>query len=216
MKSLFIPALALALFLSGCSSSEFSNGNRYAGNCTSVGDIVEIDNELAICLSINREARYLIEGPAIDDIKLLAGINWLDLFLSDEGRALVSSGGFKYDDFASIDIDTLNLKRFIVNKPEWKGVAALILAEEEAREQIRRVERDYCPKLIDDPNAFCAPKIMSDEGSARWFEASDLWNVAFERLDEELELIGVYIEGQYQLDGIKAAEFALKKLREGN
>jgi len=208
------PVLALVLLFSGCSSNESADGTRDAGNCTTFGEIVDKGNEVAICLNINGEARYLIEGPAIDDIRLLAGINWLDFFLSDEGQALVSNGSFVYDDFASIDVDSLNLKRFIVNKPEWKNVAALILAEEEAWGEVESVKREYCPQLIEDPNAFCAPKIMSDEGSSRLFEASDLWNVAVERLDKELDLIGVSIEGQYQLDGLKAAEFALRKLRE--
>ena len=87
------------------------------------------------------------------------------------------------------------------------------MESEEAWAEVKNVEREYCPQLRDDPNAFCAPKIMSDEGMAKWFEASDSWNAVVERLDKEIELIGVYLEGQYQIDGFLAAKFALERFR---
>jgi hypothetical protein len=211
VKFLFLPVLALLLVLSGCGSGQSSDGTKDVGDCTNIGEIIESGDGFAICLSIDGGPKYLVSGPAIEDIKLLAGINWLDFFLSDEGRSLIKEDRFTYDDFASIDVQTLNLKRFIADKPEWKGVAALILAEEEAYSELKQVEMEYCPQLIDNPDAFCAPKIMSDEGSAKWFEASDYWNAKWENLEKELELIGVFIEGKYQIDGLTAARFAIQQ-----
>lgn len=53
---------------------------------------------------------------------------------------------------------------------------------------------------------------MSDEGSAKMFEADKILQTAAENLEKELQLIGVFIEGKYQVDGITAARFVLKSL----
>jgi hypothetical protein len=209
MKKLSI-GIVLILLLTGCGSSESADGSRDAGDCTTLGEIIESNGELAICVNLEGKKTYLIEGPAMDDIKLLAGIKSFTFYLSDEGQAMAEDLGWDYQDFNSIDYDVLNLKRYIADKPEWSEVAGLILAEEAAQIDLDYVWKNYCPK---DPEAYCAPKTMSAEGVAEYDRTSAIWDVAVTALNEKLELIGVALEGQYQLDGLKAAEFAMKSLK---
>jgi hypothetical protein len=209
MKKLSL-AIALILVLTGCGSSESADGSRDAGDCTTIGEIIESNGEMAICVKTNDTTKYLISGPAMDDVKLLAGIKSFAFYLSDEGQAMASDLGWEYQDFDRIDYEVLNLKRYIADKPEWSEVAGLILAEEEAAIDVEYVFKNFCPK---DPEAYCAPKTMSAEGVAEWERTDAIWNAASEALTKKLQLIGVAIEGQYQLDGLKAAEFAMKSLK---
>jgi hypothetical protein len=209
MKKLSI-AFALTLLLTGCGSSESADGSRDAGDCTTLGEIIESNGEMAICVKVKNADKYLIAGPAMDDIKLLAGIKSFAFYLSDEGQAMADDLGWEYSDFDSIDYEVINLKRYIADKPEWKDVAGLILAEEKAAQEMEYVIKNYCPK---DPEAYCAPKTMSAEGVAEVDRTSAIWDVAVTALDKRVELIGVAIEGQYQLEGLKAAEFAMKSLK---
>ena len=209
MRKLSI-GIALLLLLTGCGSSESADGTRDAGDCTTLGEIIESNGELAICVNLEGKKTYLIEGPAIDDIKLLAGISDSAVRYTDEGDALAAKFGWDWEDFNSIEYETLNLKRYITNKPEWSEVAALILAEEEAEIEVGYVWKNYCPK---DPEAYCAPKTMSAEGAAEWERKDAIWNDAIEALNVKLELIGVAIEGQYQVEGLKAVEFAIKSFK---
>ena len=208
MRKLTI-GIALLLLLTGCGSSKSAVGSRDAGDCTTLGEIIESNGEMAICLKIENTNKYLIEGPVIEDIKLLAGIKRSDFYLSDQGQALMSEFGWTYQDLNGIDYETINLKRYIADKPEWNGVAALILAEEAASTDMDYVFKNYCPE---DPEAYCAPKTMSDEGVAEYDRTSAIWDAAVTALNDKLELIGVAIEGKYQVDGLKAAEFAMKSL----
>jgi hypothetical protein len=209
MKKLSI-GIVLFLLLTGCGSSESADGSRNAGDCTTLGEIIDSNGELAICVNLEGKKTYLIEGPAIDDIKLLAGISRSRSIYTDEGEALASKFGWDWEEFNSISYETLNLKRYIADKPEWSEVAALILAEEEAGINVDYVWKNYCPE---DPEAYCAPKTMSAEGAAEWDRTDGIWNDAIEALNVKLELIGVAIEGQYQVDGLKAVEFAIKSLK---
>ena len=209
MRKLSI-GIALLLLLTGCGSSESADGTRDAGDCTTLGEIIESDGELAICVNLEGKKTYLIAGPAMDDIKLLAGIKSFALYLSDEGQAMAEDLGWEYQDFNSIDYDVINLKRYIADKPEWKEVAGLILAEEKAAQEMDYVFKNYCPK---DPEAYCAPKTMSAEGNVQYDLADKMMEIADRALTEKLELIGVALEGQYQVDGLKAAEFAIKSLK---
>jgi len=209
MKKLSI-GIALLLLLTGCGSSESADGSRNAGDCTTLGEIIESNGELAICVNLEGKKTYLIEGPAMDDIKLLAGIKSFAFYLSDEGQAMADDLGWEYQDFDNIDYDVLNLKRYIADKPEWKDVAGLILAEEKAAQEMDYVFKNYCPK---DPEAYCAPKTMSAEGNVQYDLADKMMEIADRALTEKLELIGVALEGQYQVDGLKAAEFAMKSLK---
>jgi hypothetical protein len=209
MKKLSI-GIALLLLLTGCGSSESADGSRNAGDCTTLGEIIESNGELAICVNLEGKKTYLIEGPAMDDIKLLAGIKSFAFYLSDEGQAMADDLGWEYQDFDNIDYDVLNLKRYIADKPEWKDVAGLILAEEKAAQEMDYVFKNYCPK---DPEAYCAPKTMSAEGNVQYDLADKMMEIADRALTEKLELIGVALEGQYQVDGMKAAEFAMKSLK---
>jgi len=209
MKKLSI-GIVLLLLLTGCGSSESADGSRDAGDCTTLGEIIESNGEMAICVKVNNANKYLIAGSAMDDIKLLAGIKSFAFYLSDEGQAMADDLGWDYQDFDSIDYDVLNLKRYIADKPEWSEVAGLILAEEAAGIDVEYVFKNYCPK---DPGAYCAPKTMSAEGVAEYDRKDAIWNAASEALTKKLELIGVALEGQYQLDGLKAAEFAMKSLK---
>jgi hypothetical protein len=208
MRKLTI-GIALLFLLAGCGSSKSVVGSRDAGDCTTLGEIIESNGELAICLKIENTNKYLIEGPAIEDINLLAGIKRFDFYLSDQGQALMSEFGWTYQDIEGIDYETINLKRYIADKPEWNGVAALILAEEAAGTDVDYVYKNYCPK---DPEAYCAPKTMSEEGVAEYDRTSAIWDAAVTALKDKLELIGVAIEGKYQVDGLKATEFAMKSL----
>jgi len=208
MRKLTI-GIALLLLLSGCGSSKSAVGSRDAGDCTTIGEIIEINDEFAICLKIENTNKYLIEGPVIEDINLLAGIKRSDFYLSDQGQALMSEFGWTYQDLDGIDYETINLKRYIADKPEWNGVAALILAEEATGTDVDYVLKNYCPK---DPEAYCAPKTMSEQGVAELDRTSAIWGAAVTALNDKLELIGVAIEGKYQVDGLKAAEFAMKSL----
>jgi len=209
MRKLSI-AIALTLVLTGCGSSESADGSRDAGDCTTLGEIIESNGEMAICVKVNNANKYLIAGPAMDDIKLLAGIKSFAFYLSDEGQAMADDLGWSYQDFDNIDYDILNLKRYIADKPEWKDVAGLILADEKAAQEMDYVFKNYCPK---DPEAYCAPKTMSEEGNVQYDRAQELVDIADRALNEKLELIGVALEGQYQVDGLKAAEFAMKSLK---
>ncbi len=209
MRKLSI-GIALLLLLTGCGSSESADGSRYAGDCTTLGEIIESNGELAICVNLEGKKTYLIAGPAMDDIKLLAGIKSFAFYLSDEGQAMADDFGWEYQDFDNIDYDVLNLKRYIADKPEWKDVAGLILAEEKAAQEMDYVFKNYCPK---DPEAYCAPKTMSAEGNVQYDLADKMMEIADRALTEKLELIGVVLEGQYQVDGLKAAEFAMKSLK---
>ena len=209
MKKLSI-GIALLLLLTGCGSSESADGSRNAGDCTTLGEIIESNGELAICVNLEGKKTYLIEGPAMDDIKLLAGIKSFAFYLSDEGQAMADDLGWEYQDFDNIDYDILNLKRYIADNPEWKDVAELILAEEKTAIEVDNVLNNYCPK---DPEVYCGPKVMSAKGYAEWERASAIWNVAVEALDKKAQLIGVALEGQYQLDGFIAAEFVMKNLK---
>jgi hypothetical protein len=209
MKKLSI-SIALLLLLTGCGSSESADGTRDAGVCTTIGEIIETDGEMAICLNNAGNTKYYIEGPVIEDIKLLAGIDSFEFYLSEEGQALSDDLGWSFQDFNDINYDPLNLKRYIADKPKWKDVAALIIAEEKTRDDVDLVERNYCPP---EPDAFCAPKVMSAKGQAEWFRTSELWDAATKNLTEQLELIAVDLEGQYQVDGFKAAAFAIESLR---
>ena len=209
MRKLSI-GIALLLLLTGCGSSESADGTRDAGDCTTLGKIIESNGELAICVNLEGKKTYLIAGPAMDDIKLLAGIKSFALYLSDEGKAMAEDLGWEYQDFNSIDYDVINLKRYIADKPEWKDVAGLILAEEKAAQEMDYVFKNYCPK---DPEAYCAPKTMSSEGNVQYDLADKMMEIADRALTEKLELIGVALEGQYQVDGLKAAEFAMKSLK---
>jgi hypothetical protein len=208
MRKLTI-GIALLFLLAGCGSSKSVVGSRDAGDCTTLGEIIESNGELAICLKIENTSKYLIEGPAIEDINLLAGIKRFDFYLSDQGQALMSEFGWTYQDIEGIDYETINLKRYIADKPEWNEVAALILAEEAAGTDVDYVYKNYCPK---DPEAYCAPKTMSEEGVAEYDRTSAIWDAAVTALNDKLELIGVAIEGKYQVDGLKATEFAMKSL----
>jgi hypothetical protein len=209
MRKLSI-GIALLLLLTGCGSSESADGTRDAGDCTTLGEIIESNGELAICVNLEGKKTYLIAGPAMDDIKLLAGIKSFALYLSDEGQAMAEDLGWEYQDFNSIDYDVINLKRYIADKPEWKDVAGLILAEEKAAQEMDYVFKNYCPK---DPEAYCAPKTMSAEGNVQYDLADKMMEIADRALTEKLELIGVALEGQYQVDGLKAAEFAMKSFK---
>jgi hypothetical protein len=209
MKKLSI-GIALLLLLTGCGSSESADGSRDAGECTTLGEIIDSNGELAICVNLEGKKTYLIAGPAMDDIKLLAGIKSFAFYLSDEGQAMADDLGWEYQDFDNIDYDVLNLKRYIADKPEWKDVAGLILAEEKAAQEMDYVFKNYCPK---DPEAYCAPKTMSAEGNVQYDLADKMMEIADRALTEKLELIGVALEGQYQVDGLKAAEFAMKSLK---
>jgi hypothetical protein len=209
MKKLSI-GIVLILVLTGCGSSESADGSRDAGDCTTLGEIIESNGEMAICVKVNNANKYLIAGPAMDDIELLAGIKSFAFYLSDEGKVMADKLGWDYADFNSIDYDVLNLKRYIADKPEWKDVAGLILADEKAAQEMDYVFKNYCPK---DPEAYCAPKTMSEEGNIQYYRADKLVEIADRALNEKLELIGVALEGQYQLDGLKAAEFAMKSLK---
>ena len=84
------------------------------------------------------------------------------------------------------------------------------MAEEKAAQEMDYVFKNYCPK---DPEAYCAPKTMSAEGNIQYDLADKLVDIANRALTEKLELIGVALEGQYQVDGLKAAEFAMKSLK---
>jgi uncharacterized protein YukE len=53
---------------------------------------------------------------------------------------------------------------------------------------------------------------MSEEGVAEYDRTSAIWDAAVTALNDKLELIGVAIEGKYQVDGLKATEFAMKSL----
>jgi hypothetical protein len=209
MRKLSI-GIALLLLLTGCGSSESADGTRDAGDCTTLGEIIESNGELAICVNLEGKKTYLIAGPAMDDIRLLAGIKSFALYLSDEGQAMAEDLGWEYQDFNSIDYDVINLKRYIADKPEWKDVAGLILAEEKAAQEMDYVFKNYCPK---DPEAYCAPKTMSAEGNVQYDLADKMMEIADRALTEKLELIGVALEGQYQVDGLKAAEFAMKSFK---
>ena len=209
MRKLSI-SIALLLLLTGCGSSESADGSRDAGDCTTLGEIIESNGELAICVNLEGKKTYLIDGPAMENIKLLAGIKSFAFYLSDEGQAMAGDLGWEYQDFNRIDYDVLNLKRYIADKPEWKDVAGLILAEEKAAQEMDYVFKNYCPK---DPEAYCAPKTMSAEGNIQYDLADNLVQAADRALTEKLELIGVALEGQYQIDGLKAAEFAMKSLK---
>ena len=209
MRKLSI-SIALLLLLTGCGSSESADGSRDAGDCTTLGEFIESNGELAICVNLEGKKTYLIDGPAMENIKLLAGIKSFAFYLSDEGQAMAEDLGWEYQDFNRIDYDVLNLKRYIADKPEWKDVAGLILAEEKAAQEMDYVFKNYCPK---DPEAYCAPKTMSAEGNIQYDLADMLVQAADRALTEKLELIGVALEGQYQIDGLKAAEFAMKSLK---
>ena len=209
MRKLSI-GIALLLLLTGCGSSESADGTRDAGDCTTLGEIIESNGELAICVNLEGKKTYLIEGPAIDDIKLLAGITHSTVRYTDEGEALEAKYGWDWEDFNSIQYETLNLKRYIADKPEWSEVAGLILAEEAAGIDVEYVYKNYCPK---DPEAYCAPKTMSAEGFAEYLRKDEILNSAQEALGEKLDLIGVAIEGQYQVESLKAVEFAIKNLK---
>ena len=209
MRKLSI-SIALLLLLTGCGSSESADGSRDAGDCTTLGEIIESNGELAICVNLEGKKTYLIDGPAMENIKLLAGIKSFAFYLSDEGQAMAEDLGWEYQDFNRIDYDVLNLKRYIADKPEWKDVAGLILAEGKAAQEMDYVFKNYCPK---DPEAYCAPKTMSAEGNIQYDLADMLVQAADRALTEKLELIGVALEGQYQIDGLKAAEFAMKSLK---
>ena len=209
MRKLSI-SIALLLLLTGCGSSESADGSRDAGDCTTLGEIIESNGELAICVNLEGKKTYLIDGPAMENIKLLAGIKSFAFYLSDEGQAMAGDLGWEYQDFNRIDYDVLNLKMYIADKPEWKDVAGLILAEEKAAQEMDYVFKNYCPK---DPEAYCAPKTMSAEGNIQYDLADNLVQAADRALTEKLELIGVALEGQYQIDGLKAAEFAMKSLK---
>ena len=193
MKKL-LTGIALLLLLTGCGSSESADGSRDAGGCTTLGEIIESDGGLAICLNLEGKKTYLIEGPAINDVELLAGI---------------TEYGGDWKDFNTVQSNTLNLKRYIADKPEWSEVAGLILAVEAAWIEIEYVFENYCPK---DPEAYCAPKTMSVEGVAEYDRTYAIWNTAIEALDGKLDLIGVAIEGQYQIESLKAVEFAIQSL----
>jgi hypothetical protein len=209
MRKLSI-SIALLLLLTGCGSSESADGSRDAGDCTTLGEIIESNGELAICVNLEGKKTYLIDGPAMENIKLLAGIISFAFYLSDEGQAMAEDLGWEYQDWNSIRYDVLNLKRYIADKPEWKDVAGLILADEKAAQEMDYVFKNYCPK---DPEAYCAPKTMSAEGNIQYDLADKLVDIANRALTEKLELIGVALEGQYQVDGLKAAEFAMKSLK---
>ena len=209
MRKLSI-SIALLLLLTGCGSSESADGSRDAGDCTTLGEIIESNGELAICVNLEGKKTYLIDGPAMENIKLLAGIKAFAFYLSDEGQAMAEDLGWEYQDFNRIDYDVLNLKRYIADKPEWKDVAGLILADEKAAQEMDYVFKNYCPK---DPEAYCAPKTMSAEGNIQYDLADKMVDIANRALTEKLELIGVALEGQYQVDGLKAAEFAMKSLK---
>ena len=209
MRKLSI-SIALLLLLTGCGSSESADGSRDAGDCTTLGEIIESNGELAICVNLEGKKTYLIDGPAMENIKLLAGINSFAFYLSDEGQAMAEDLGWEYQDWNSIRYDVLNLKRYIADKPEWKDVAGLILADEKAAQEMDYVFKNYCPK---DPEAYCAPKTMSAEGNIQYDLADKMVDIANRALTEKLELIGVALEGQYQVDGLKAAEFAMKSLK---
>ena len=209
MRKLTI-GIALLLLLTGCGSSKSADGSRDAGDCTTLGEIIESNGELAICVNLEGKKTYLIDGPAMDNIKLLAGIKSFAFYLSDEGQAMAEDLGWEFQDFNRIDYDVLNLKRYIADKPEWKDVAGLILADEKAAQEMDYVFKNYCPK---DPEAYCAPKTMSAEGNIQYDLADKLVQAADRALTEKLELIGVALEGQYQIDGLKAAEFAMKSLK---
>ena len=209
MRKLSI-SIALLLLLTGCGSSESADGSRDAGDCTTLGEIIESNGELAICVNLEGKKTYLIDGPAMENIKLLAGIKSFAFYLSDEGQAMAGDLGWEYQDFNRIDYDVLNLKRYIADKPEWKDVAGLILADEKAAQEMDYVFKNYCPK---DPEAYCAPKTMSAEGNIQYDLADKMVDIANRALTEKLELIGVALEGQYQVDGLKAAEFAMKSLK---
>ena len=209
MRKLSI-SIALLLLLTGCGSSESADGSRDAGDCTTLGEIIESNGELAICVNLEGKKTYLIDGPAMENIKLLAGIKSFAFYLSDEGQAMAEDLGWEYQDFNRIDYDVLNLKRYIADKPEWSEVAALILAEQKAQIDHDFVWENYCPK---DPEAYCAPKTMSAFGAAEWDRTIAIWDTALEALNEKLELIGVAIEGQYQVEGSKAVEFVIKSFK---
>ena len=209
MRKLSI-SIALLLLLTGCGSSESADGSRDAGDCTTLGEIIESNGELAICVNLEGKKTYLIDGPAMENIKLLAGIKSFAFYLSDEGQAMAEDLGWEYQDWNSIRYDVLNLKRYIADKPEWKDVAGLILADEKAAQEMDYVFKNYCPK---DPEAYCAPKTMSAEGNIQYDLADKMVDIANRALTEKLELIGVALEGQYQVDGLKAAEFAMKSLK---
>ena len=209
MRKLSI-SIALLLLLTGCGSSESADGSRDAGDCTTLGEIIESNSELAICVNLEGKKTYLIDGPAMENIKLLAGIKSFAFYLSDEGQAMAEDLGWEYQDWNSIRYDVLNLKRYIADKPEWKDVAGLILADEKAAQEMDYVFKNYCPK---DPEAYCAPKTMSAEGNIQYDLADKMVDIANRALTEKLELIGVALEGQYQVDGLKAAEFAMKSLK---
>ena len=209
MRKLSI-SIALLLLLTGCGSSESADGSRDAGDCTALGEIIESNGELAICVNLEGKKTYLIDGPAMENIKLLAGIKSFAFYLSDEGQAMAEDLGWEYQDWNSIRYDVLNLKRYIADKPEWKDVAGLILADEKAAQEMDYVFKNYCPK---DPEAYCAPKTMSAEGNIQYDLADKMVDIANRALTEKLELIGVALEGQYQVDGLKAAEFAMKSLK---
>jgi hypothetical protein len=209
MRKLSI-GIALLLLLTGCGSSESADGTRDAGDCTTLGEIIESNGELAICVNLEGKKTYLIEGPAIDDIKLLAGITYSTVSLTDEGEALEAKYGWGWEDYNRIQYETLSLKRYIADKPEWSEVAGLILAEEKAGIELDYVFKNYCPT---DPEAYCAPKTMSAEGVAEFDRKDAIFSNAQEALGKKLDLIGVAIEGQYQVESLKAVEFVMKSLK---
>ena len=209
MKKLSI-GITLLLLLTGCGSSESADGTRDAGDCTTLGEIIESNGELAICVNLEGKKTYLIEGPAIDDIELLAWISSSRSLSPDDRTALITKFGWNYEDFNIIEYETLDLKRYIADKPEWSEVAALILAEQKAQIDHDFVWENYCPK---DPEAYCAPKTMSAFGAAEWDRTIAIWDTALEALNVKLELIGVAIEGQYQVEGLKAVEFVIKSFK---
>jgi hypothetical protein len=209
MKKLSI-AFALTLLLTGCGSSESADGSRDAGDCTTLGEIIESNGELAICVNLEGKKTYLIEGPAIDDIKMLAGITYSTVSLTDEGKTLEAKYGWGWEDYNRIQYETLSLKRYIADKPEWSEVAGLILAEEAAGIELDYVFKNYCPK---DPEAYCALKTMSAEGVAEFDRKQAIFSSAQEALGKKLDLIGVAIEGQYQVESLKAVEFVMKSLK---
>ena len=209
MRKLSI-GIALLLLLTGCGSSESADGTRDAGDCTTLGEIIESNGELAICVNLEGKKTYLIEGPAIDDIKLLAGITYSTVSLTDEGDTLEAKYGWGWEDYFRIQYETLSLKRYIADKPEWSEVAGLILAEEAAGIELDYVFKNYCPK---DPEAYCALKTMSDEGVAEFDRKQAIFSSAQKALGKKLDLIGVAIEGQYQVESLKAVEFVMKSLK---